>query len=241
MQCKLVRLHAVATTLAGCAMVLAPSGQAFAQNADMMQKLQEIKASTAANKVALSHYTWQEVQSISLKGEVKKTQTFQVMMGPGGQQQKTEIGASPAAAPSGGKFKQRMIAKKKEEYQDYAEQMGMVAKQYVHPDPQLLQQAYKQGNISAQLGGGAGTVSLLIKNYLKPGDSMTLVFNQGTKAIEAVKVATYLDEPSNAMTLSANFAKLPDGTNHVATSQLMGVSKQLGISTQNSNYQMLQQ
>jgi hypothetical protein len=240
MQFKSAGVHAAALTLAGLAASFTTSISAYAQNADMMQKLQQIKASSAANKAALAHYTWQETEAISLKGDVKKTTTYQVAVGPGGQQQKTEIGASAAPAPSGGRLKQRIIANKKEEYQVYGEQMSALAKQYSTPDPQLLQQAYQKGNISAQLGGAAGTVSLVIKNYLKPGDSMTLVFNQATKAIEAINVATYLSDPSDAMTEAVTFAKLPDGTNHVATVQINGVSKQLGVNIQNSNYQPAQ-
>jgi hypothetical protein len=232
------RFSSIGLALATCGILISPTAEAVAQNADMLQKLQEIKASTAANKAALSHYTWQEVESISLKGEVKKTTTYQVVVGPDGKDQKTEIGGSAAAAPSGGRFKQRIIAKKKEEYQEYGEQMAALAKQYAHPDPQLLQQAYKQGNISAQLGGASGTMSLAIKNYLKPGDAMTLVFNHATKSIQAINVSSYLSNPSDAMSLSVTFAKLPDGTNHVATVQVNGVSKQLGVNIQNSNYQM---
>jgi hypothetical protein len=227
--------------LCGSAVLACSISPASAQNADLMQKLQQIKASSAANKAALAHYTWQESESISLKGEVKKTTLYQVTIGPDGKQQKTEIGANPAsaaaAAPSGGRFKQRIVAKKKEEYQEYGEQMSALAKQYTASDPELLQDAYQKGNISAQLGGASGTISLVIKNYIKPGDSMTMVFNQGTKAIEAVNVATYLSAPSDAMTLSTNFAKLPDGTNHVASVKINGVSKQLGVNVQNSNYE----
>jgi len=39
------------------------------------------------------------------------------------------------------------------------------------------------------------------------------------------------------VTIAAQFAKLPDGTNHVTGTQIDGVSKQLTVVTQNSNYQ----
>jgi len=39
------------------------------------------------------------------------------------------------------------------------------------------------------------------------------------------------------VTIAAQFAKLPDGTNHVTGTQINGVSKQLTVVTQNSNYQ----
>ena len=38
------------------------------------------------------------------------------------------------------------------------------------------------------------------------------------------------------MTLSVQFSSLPDGTNHVSMMVLNGVSKQLNIAIQNSNY-----
>jgi hypothetical protein len=82
---------------------------------------------------------------------------------------------------------------------------------------------------------------LVIKSYLKPNDSVTLTFNQQQKAIQNIKVATYLTDPSDAVTIGVQFAKLPDGTNHVATNQVNGVSKQLGVLIQNSGYQPLQQ
>ena len=82
-------------------------------------------------------------------------------------------------------------------------------------------------------------MSLIIKSYLKPNDSVTFVFNQQQKAIQSVQVASYLTDPSDAVTIAVQFAKLPDGTNHVATMQVNGVSKQLGVMTQNSMYQPL--
>ena len=65
---------------------------------------------------------------------------------------------------------------------------------------------------------------------------MTLVFNRQEKALQSLQVNTYLNDPSDAVTISAQLAKLPDGTNHVAATQINGVSKQLTVATQNSNY-----
>ena len=39
------------------------------------------------------------------------------------------------------------------------------------------------------------------------------------------------------MTIAAQFAKLPNGINHVTGTQINGASKQLTVVTQNSNYQ----
>jgi hypothetical protein len=214
--------------------------QALAQNPGLQEKLAQIKQSSAANKQALAHYTWLEQQTISLKGEVKKTQQFQVRIGPDGQQQKTELNPQAPPEPSGGRIKRRIVEKKTDEFQAYGQQIAALGKQYSQPDMQALQQAYQQGNISMQPNGAGGTVNLVIKSYLKPNDSVTLVFNQQQKAIQAIQVASYLTDPSDAVTVAVQFAKLPDGTNHVATVQVNGVSKQLGVLIQNSTYQPAQ-
>ena len=40
------------------------------------------------------------------------------------------------------------------------------------------------------------------------------------KGIQGIRVASYLDGPSDAVTIAAQFAKLPDGANHVASTQI---------------------
>jgi hypothetical protein len=210
---------------------------AIAQDAAALQaRLAEVKTASAANKRALSHYNWQESVTTSIKGEVKKQQLFLVNVGPDGQQQKSEINAQPAQA-SGGPLKRHIVAKKTAEMKDYGGQIADLARRYTQPDPERLQQALQQGNISMQLGGGPTMVTLIIKNYIKPNDSVTLVFNKQLKAIQSIHVASYLDDPKDAVTIGAQFAKLPDGTNHVTSSQINGASKQLSVVTQNSNYQ----
>ena len=210
--------------------------RATAQNEALQAKLAQVKEASIANKRALAHYNWQESVTTSIKGEVKSQKLFLVSIGPDGQQQKSEINAQPDQA-SGGPLKRHIVAKKKAEYKDYGEQIADLARRYTQPDPDRLQQAYQQGNISMQLGGGETMMTLNIKNYIKPNDLLTLVFNKQTKAIQSIRVASYLDDPTDAVTIAAQFAKLPDGTNHVTGTQINGASKQLSVVTRNSNYQ----
>ncbi len=172
-----------------------------------------------------------------MKGEEKKQQHYQVRLGPDLTPQKTSLDP-PAEAPSGGRLKQHVVAKKKEEYTEYADQMKALAQQYVPPDGALLQQAFARGNISLGPAGGApNEVQLVIHNYLKPQDSMTLVFDKAQKQLLRVQIASYMDDPKDAMKLTVQFSRLPDGTNHISNMVIDGVSKQLNIAIQNSNYQ----
>jgi hypothetical protein len=214
---------------------------ARAQNQELQERVAEVKQAAAQNKAALAQYTWTEQVNISLKGETKKQQHYQVRLGPDGKPQKTSLDPpADTSEPQGGRLKKHVVEKKKEEYKDYAEQMKALAQQYVPPDKDLLQQAYQQGNIT--LGPAAGApneIQLVIHNYLKPQDSMTLVFDKAQKQIVRVQIASYMDDPKDAMNLTVQFSRLPDGTNHVSSVVIDGVSKQLNIATQNSNYQHL--
>jgi hypothetical protein len=209
---------------------------AAAQSPQMEQKLMAIKNAQAANKQKLAQYTWRETETISIKGSVKDTKVYQVHM-VNGQQQKAEVSDQKAASSGGrqGRLKQHVVEKKTEEYQEYGQSIGALAKQYTTPNPEALMQAKQAGNISLQ--PGSGTVSLVIKNYVKQGDSMTMIISQQTHSPVSVQVNSYLNDPKDAVTISARFAKLPDGTNHVANTTINGVSKQLTVNEQNSNYQ----
>lgn len=222
------------------AVVLALTGvMAMAQSQQMADKLMAIKQAQATNKQKLAQYTWQETETISIKGNVKDTKVYQVQIGPNGQPQKTEV--NDQKAQSGGRegrVKEHVIEKKTEEYQQYGQQIGALAKQYTTPDPERLMQAKQAGNVSLQMGGN-GTVSLVIKNYVKQGDSVTMTINDQTHSPVSVEVASYLNDPKDAVNISAQFAQLPDGTNHVASTTINGVSKQLTVNEQNSNYQKM--
>jgi hypothetical protein len=112
------------TTFAALVLLVSP---AIAQSPDLQAKLAQIKLASAANKQALSHYNWQESVTTSIKGEVKKQQTYLVSVGPNGQQQKSEINAQPDQA-SGGPLKRHIVAKKKAEFQDYGAQIADLAR-----------------------------------------------------------------------------------------------------------------
>jgi hypothetical protein len=232
-------LKRIALALTVAISALLATVPAIAQNPQMADKLMAIKQAQEANKQKLAEYTWQETETISIKGNVKDTKLYQVQM-VNGQPQKTEISNQKAGSSGGreGRIKEHAIEKKTEEYQQYGQQIGALAMQYTTPNPQALMQAKQAGNISIQPGGG--TVSLIIKNYVKQGDSMTMTVSEQTHSPVSVQVNSYLNDPKDAVTISAQFAQLPDGTNHVATTNINGVSKQLGINEQNSNYQKLQ-
>jgi hypothetical protein len=217
-----------------------PPPRSAAQSPELQQKLAAVRASLAANKQALSHYAWQEQEKIAVKGDVKDTKIYQVHLGPDGKPQKVEMENMPQS--SGGRkhgLKHHIKEKKTKEYEEYGHQIAALAQQYAQPDPERLQQLFQQGNVMFGSGGVPGQVKMVITSYIKPNDKVTLIFNQQAKAVQSLQINSYLDDPKNAVTIAAQYTQLPDGTNHVSTMQINGVSKDLLVTTQNSNYQKM--
>jgi len=226
--------------------VAATSRPSRAQGAaDLQARVAELKESSAKNKQALAQYTWKETVKIILKGEEKETEHFQVHQGPDGKPVKTSLDpAAPAAQEAsggrGGRLKEHVVEKKKEEYKEYADQMKELAQHYVPPDKDAIQEAFQKGNISIVPGGDIpGEVKLVIHNYYRPGDSVTLRFDKNQKQLQAISIATYMNDPKDAMNLTVAFGRLPDGVNHVSAVTIEGVSKQLTVNTTNSDYQKM--
>jgi hypothetical protein len=211
-----------------------------AQNPEMQQRIAEVKDSMAVNKMLLAQYTWMEQDIISIKGEQKKEELYNVQLGPDGKPQKTPVDPSSVSDDERKRrgLRGRIIERKVEEYKEYGNEIKSLVQQYVPPEKEMLQQAYQQGNVMiGPMGGAPGEYRLVISNYVKPGDKMTLVMNKAQKALVSLSISTYLSDPSDAVNVNVQFSRLPGGPNHVATETIDGVSKKLTINVQNTNYQ----
>jgi hypothetical protein len=212
-----------------------------AQSPELQQKVADVKQAIAANKQALAQYTWVETVTVSLKGEQKKQEHFQVRLGPDGKPQKQSLDApQEPAPPSGGRLKRHIVEKKTDEYKDYVDQIKALIQQYVPPDKDMLEQSFQKGNIAlAPAADAPGEFRLILTNYVKPGDNMTLAFDKAQKALVSVSISSYLSDPKDAVNVTVAFAGIPGGPNHIASQTIDGVSKQLTIVINNSNYQHL--
>lgn len=215
---------------------LAATIPAIAQNGELQQKLAAVKQAMAENKQRLRQYQWTETTQLTLKGNPKPPSEKLCQYGPDGQVQKTPIGPPPQE-PSGGRMKQRIIEKKKEEMKDYMEDVKGLLSMYVPPDPQKMQQAYQAGKVSLNPSGGI--VNLVFRDYAQPGDQMTLAFDPATRKVASLNINTYMGETKDAVTLQVHMASLPDGTNFVQETVLNASAKQLVVTTSNSNYQRM--
>jgi hypothetical protein len=228
--------------IAGMAVLAFVTVPAIAQGvqAQLADKLAGLKQSLAQNQQNLHHYQWTETTQLTLKGEPKPPKQNLCQYGPDGQVQKTPIAQEGMQPSQGGRLKQRMVKKKTEELQDYTADVKQLLSVYVPPDPVKLQQAYQAGNASIAKGPTPGTVKLAFQNYDKTGDQLTIIFNSQQKKISQLSVHTYMQQPSDAVTLDTHFASLPDGTNYAQKTVLNMAAKKMVVTTTNSHYQKLQ-
>jgi hypothetical protein len=222
-------------TFASIAMMSLAAGQS--PNPEVQQKLAAMKESIARNQAELRQYTWTQQTQISLKNEVKKTEQELCRYGPDGKVQKTPLGPpSPQKEMRG--IRGRVAEKEKDELTDFMQQAKSLIQAYVPPSPQLMQNGFAGGNVS--LGqAGPGMAQLVFHNYLKPGDTLTFDFLPAERRIAKINVQTYMDKPSEPLTLEVAFQSLPDGTNCTGTEVLNAPSRHLQVVVQNSNYQRL--
>jgi hypothetical protein len=221
----------IALFLSGLFVYAAPS---MAQNASLAQKVQQTKQLMAANRQQLSHYTWQMQETISVNGGVKEQNVYQVQLGPDGQQVRTLV-AQPVAPSSGGR-QHGIIHRVKEDFKAYAQQVGALAKSYSPLNPAKIQQLYARGSVTLKSAASPGYSTILISNYLKQSDAIALTLRNNPKSLTSIDVSSYLDQPSNGVTMQVRFASLPDGTRYASTTTVNGQSKNLTIVDRSTNF-----
>lgn len=222
---------AMATLLAACATLAQIN-----PNAALQERFAAAKKAAAENRQKLQQYTWIETTQLTLNGDVKPPTQASCRYGPDGQVQKTPIGPPPQQ-PSGGRLKQRIIEKKKEEMRDYLQDVKAVLAMYVPPDPERMQQAYQAGNVA--LNPVPGALNLVFTTYAQPGDRMTLAFDTSAKRIATVSIDTFMGNAKDKVTLQIQMATLPDGTNYAQQTVLTASAKNVSVTTTNSDYQKL--
>lgn len=232
------RFASAASVGVSCALVAlfvaASRVPAIPQGAEVQQRLAELKQSVASNQQTLANYTWEQQETVTVNGQVKKQALYQVQLGADGKPVKTEVSQTAA---SGGIKRHGIRHRIEARYEEYGRQLATLAQSYAQPDPGALQQRYAQGDVALKSGGAPGVAAIVVTNYVKPGDSVTFNVDRAQKSLVGMNVASYVSDPSDKATIAVQFARLPDGTNHVSMVDVNGVSKNLDVREANMNYQ----
>jgi hypothetical protein len=191
-------------------------------------------------------YEWVETTTISMKGEVKSAKHNRCYYGADGKVQKISLDPAeqPAQSQGGGgrgsRLKQQVVEKKTDEMKDYMAKAAALIHAYVPPNPAQIQAAKEAGRVAMNPQAG-GTVRIVISQYLKPGDALTIDFNPATNQLLGLGVTSYLDTTDDVVTLAVQMASLPDGALYAGQSTLDAKAKNLTVVVQNTGYRPVQQ
>ncbi len=209
----------------------------FAQTGARHESLSEIEHFQAENRQKLAQYTWQEIAIIRFKGKPAGKSVSQVRAQPDGKQLKTQTEYWMPGA-TGGLIRQVIGKERKDDIENSAEALEALAAQYTEVNPHLLELAEHTGNAFLR-PAGPGVLNLVIKSLVKTNDMVTFVVNQQTEQITAVNIVSYLDDPKDPVSITAHFAALPDGTNHVDNATMNEVNSKVIVSLKNTDYKRL--
>jgi hypothetical protein len=202
------------------------------------------KQSLQQGMAGIRRYQWIETTSISLKGEEKSRKQQACLYNADGKVAKTPV-AQPepkqqaqSGGRRGGRVKQQIVEKKTDEMRDYMERAAALIHQYVPPNPEQIEAAKEAGRIAVTPQSG-GTVRLVISQYLKPSDSLTIDLDPATNRLIALAVNSYLDTQEDAVTLSVQMNSLPDGALYAAQTTLDAKAKNIRVVIQNAGHRQV--
>jgi hypothetical protein len=213
----------------------APANPTPQQRAAMLQQWMK------ASQMQLRAYEWVETTVIAKDGQEKSRKQNRCYYGADGKVQKVPIegGTDTQASGREGRLGKRLKEAAKEEITAYMQSAVQLVHSYVPPDPARLQQAVQAGKMSATPSGQQ--VRLDFKDYLKPGDTFSTRLEMPTNRLLGIGVASYLDDPGDAVVLDVGMGVLPDGTIYTAKTVLDAKAKGLTVTVENTGYHKVAQ
>jgi hypothetical protein len=203
-----------------------------------------LKQSIGEGMKKLAQYEWVETTIIKVKGEEKGRKLNRCYYGADGKVQKTPMDQpAPQAAEQGGgrrgrrggAVKAKVVENKKEEMQEYMQRAAALIHSYVPPAPAQIQAVKDGGRLAASPQPG-GKLRIEMKQYLKPGDSLTIDLDTAASRLLGLGVNSYLDKPDEPVTLAVQMNTLPDGALYSAQTTLDAKAKNIQVVITNSGH-----
>jgi hypothetical protein len=219
------------------ALVLVCPGIAVAQapQPSVQERVAVLKGTFAASQANLRQYEWIETTVVSLNGEEKSRKQQRCYYGADGVLQKVLVDASPPPPTKPG-LRGRIIANKTAELTDYMKSAVSLVKSYLPPDPAKIQASQNAGKVSIQVLDPGKRAQVNFHDYQKPGDNLAVVINLANNVVAGIGVSSYLDSPTDVVTLDAKMGQLNDGTIYTSDTTLNAAAKNLTVTVQNTGY-----
>ena len=205
--------------------------------ATAQDRIAALKQSLGSSMAALRKYEWIETTVVSMKGEEKSRKQNRCYYGADGKVEKVPVESAPEApAKEKRGVRGKVVENKKEEIGDSVKEAMALVKSYVPPDPARIQAAKEAGKAVVNPPNAQGKAQVVIKDYLKAGDSLTVDLDAAKNTLAGLTVASFTDKEKDVVDLKVSMGALTDGTTYPANIVLDVKSQKMTIAITNSGY-----
>lgn len=178
----------------------------------------------AANTKRIVQYEWKQRITVIRKGNPSEPVIDQVRFGTDGQMQRTTISAPEQKEMRG--LRGKIAAGVKEDVKEMMELAGRYNK------PQQMAATVKKAQISQT--PGVSTTRLEANGLIEPTDSVTILVNSTTHLATHIDIKTTFD--GGPMTISQDYAPLPDGPNVMKNMKVSAPKKDLVVNVDSYDF-----
>ena len=128
-----------------------------------------------------------------------------------------------------------MVERKMEEVQASLSQIRGLMARYLPLGPGALQHAFQTGSVALEHNGALGN-SVVLHDYAKQGDSLSMDLSMPAMGLRGIRVRSYFESPSDILTADVHFATLPDGTQYPSITMINAPGRGISITTVQSDF-----
>lgn len=214
--------------------ILVASTAALSQD-PMAARVAAIKQWVTESKEHLKGYQWIETTVVSHDGKTASTTTTSCFYDVTGALQKVPMASSPPPAKKPG-IRGAIQKDEQKEMSDYMKNAVALVKSYFPPNFEKIQASKDAGKMSVDFLPGGTNLKLNFKDYEKPGDVFSVSLDPNTNKLLGMGVASYIDNPKDAVVLDITLSALPDGTGYASKINLDAKAKKLNVVVTNTGY-----
>jgi hypothetical protein len=187
------------------------------------------------NLEKLKQYTHKRRIRIEVRGDVRSTRVDQVRYADG-KMATLPLEAPPPRSEPTGRLRRRVAEKKREEFKEYARQLTSLLQGYLMPDPEKLRSQIDHASIQRTGSGTGANVQIVMHDFVKHGDSFTLVWSAAQRHPVRTEIKTDLDKKPIGMTIE--YQDMPEGPWYPAQVVLTAKNKDMRVLIDNYDYEL---
>jgi hypothetical protein len=230
-----MRAHVAAGLLLGGVSLFRPI---WAQSVEssLLSEVTAIRAELARSQNDLLKYIWTEETEVLVSGKLKSSSGLSCWYDSDAKIARSPLGPE-REKPTSRQTSNRPSVRSKGDMQDYIERAISRIREYVPPNPAVIDHLVSSGQASLGPSSG-GMAEVRMTHYFQDGDSIVFTYDAASKRVLRVAVSSNLGR-KDPVTLEAVFGLLPGNVSHLAAATLKAPSKKVQVNVKNVDYKKL--